>query len=194
MKYLKYALLFACCTLSAVADRAEADTLIAQTLIAQTREALGAKENKLAVDLAKQATAAAPDYAEAFSTLGTAYAMRIGEVNFMAQAMMSSQMLSAYQKSVELDPNHIGGYIGLARFYSNAPAIAGGSLDKAEDYAREVEKRVGWLGANELALIAEKRGDNVSAAELFRTALAGNPNYGEAQAGLARVTTKADAE
>ena len=136
IKYLKYSLLFVLSALALAADQAAADALIAQS-----REAMAAQDHKQALELARQATVAAPDYAKAFSHLGTAYALRIGEVNFMNQAMMSGQMLGAYEKSVELDRNHISGYIGLARYYSNAPAIAGGSLDKAESYAREVAQR-----------------------------------------------------
>jgi len=187
IKYLKYSLLFVLSALALAADQAAADALIAQS-----REAMAAQDHKQALELARQATVAAPDYAKAFSHLGTAYALRIGEVNFMNQAMMSGQMLGAYEKSVELDRNHISGYIGLARYYSNAPAIAGGSLDKAESYAREVAQRIDWLGANELALIAEKRGEKAAAAALFRQSLAGNPNLGEAQAGLARVTAETE--
>ena len=55
----------------------------------------------------------------------------MGEVNFMQQGMLAGRMLAAFKRSVEIDPDHLPGYIGLSRYYQSAPAIAGGSMEKA---------------------------------------------------------------
>ena len=120
-----------------------------------------------------------------------ALTVRINEVNFMAKGMIAGKMLKAYQRSVEIDPNHIVGWIGQCRYYLNAPPIAGGSVDKAETYAREVLNRVPFLGHVEMGLVEEKRGN--LEAEHFSAALADQPEHGEAVAGLKRVTAEAEA-
>ena len=85
------------------------------------------------------------------------------------------------------------GWIGLSRYYLNAPPIAGGSTDMAETYAKEVLALVPFLGNTEMGLVEEKRGNNDKAADYFRASLADNPDYGEAKAGLERVTKEAEA-
>lgn len=120
---------------------------------------------KEAVELAKQATLADPTKAGYFSQLGIALSQRMNEVPFMQMAVMSGQLRKAFQKSVELDPDHIPGLIGLARFYTNAPEIAGGSLEKAAEFAKRVQALNPFLGEIELARVAEK-------AENFADALA----------------------
>lgn len=159
----------------------------ANKLVAAAHAVRETGDTKTAVKLMKQAIAADPTDA----TLQTDYAnlltVRINEVNFMVKGAIAGKMLSAYRKSVELDPYHVVGWIGLCRYYLNAPAIAGGSVDKAETYAKEVFAILPSQGEVEFALIAEKRGDLAAAAEHFRTALSVRPDHGEALAGLSRV-------
>jgi tetratricopeptide (TPR) repeat protein len=131
------------------------------------------KSTKEAVDFAEQAVKADPTRPEYFSQLGMAYARRMGEINFMQQAMLSMKLKKAFEKSVELDPNHVAGLIGLSRFHTNAPEIAGGSLGKAAEFAQRVRRLEPFLGELELANIAAKD-------EKFDVALA----HYEAAAGL----------
>ncbi|MDA8528092.1 hypothetical protein N9K67_04730 [Opitutaceae bacterium] len=165
----------------------------ADDLAAQAAEALKAKDTKTAVSLYEQAVAADPENAELLTDYAGSPTVRIGEVNFMAQGMVAGKMLKAYQRSVEIDPTHVSGWIGLSRYYLNAPPIAGGSADKAEKYAREVLALVPFLGNTEMGLVEEKRGNNDKAAEYFQASLDENPDYGEAKAGLERVTEEAGA-
>lgn len=162
----------------------------AQELATQAKAALEAEETKTAVNLYEQAIKADPDNADLQTEYANALTVRIGQVNFMVQGMIAGKMLKAYERSVEIDPNHVTGWIGQCRYYLNAPAIAGGSADKAEVFANEVFKRVPFLGHVELGLVAEKRGDTAKAAEHFQSALDLQPEYGEALAGLKRVTAE----
>jgi Tfp pilus assembly protein PilF len=52
---------------------------------------------------------------------------------------------------------------------------------------------VPFLGNTEMGLVEEKRGNNDKAAEYFQASLDENPDYGEAKAGLERVTKEAGA-
>ncbi|MCF3650774.1 hypothetical protein [Synoicihabitans lomoniglobus] len=166
----------------------------ATALATEAQATLKAGETKPALALMEKAIEADPNDA----TLQTDYAQmlvtRINEVNFMVKGMVAGKMLKAYERSVEIDPNHLTGWIGLSRYYLNAPAIAGGSADKAEPYAQEVHKRLAWLGNTELALVAEKRGDLAKAAALFQATIDERPDHGEAVAGLKRVTSAAAAK
>lgn len=162
----------------------------ASELAAQAKTMLAADDAKAAIKLYEQAIKADPDSASLQTDYANALAVRINEVNFMAQGMIAGKMLKAYERSVEIDPDHIVGWIGQCRYYLNAPTIAGGSADKAEKFANEVFARVPFLGHVELGLVAEKRGDEAKAAEHFQAALELQPGHGEAMAGLRRVTAE----
>ena len=162
----------------------------ASDLSTQAKELLAAKDSKGAITLYEKALEADPTSATLQTDYANALAVRINEVNFMAKGMIAGKMLKAYQTSVELDPKHVTGWIGLSRYYWNAPPIAGGSLEKATEYANQVKKIVPWLGEVELGLIAEKGGDKAAAAAHFRASLEGNPDHGEAIAALKRVTAE----
>jgi tetratricopeptide (TPR) repeat protein len=166
---------------------AEEAALTSVEIAAEAAELLKAGETKDAIKRYEAAIAAGPDSAELQSSYAHALTQRIGEVNFMAQGMIAGKMLKAYQRSVELDPDHIRGWIGLCRYYLNAPAIAGGSAGKAESYAREVHARVPYLGEVELGLVEEKRGNHEVAAAHYQTALELKPDYTPAINGLKRV-------
>jgi Flp pilus assembly protein TadD len=130
------------------------------------------KDFKAAVDFAEKATKADPTKAEYFSQLGIAISQRMNEVNFMQMAAMSGRLRKAFEKSVELDPNHVPGLIGLIRYYTNAPEIAGGSLEKAKEFALRVQKIVPLQGEIELGHIAAKAEDYAEALRHYEAAIA----------------------
>lgn len=143
---------------------------------------------KEAVELAERAVAAAPTQAGLHANLGRMLGQRIGEVNFLHQGLLARELRLAFEKAVELDPEMIEGYIGLARYYTNSPAIAGGGREPAERYAREVEKRQPQLGTLELARIAERFSDPATAATLYTKAAAVQPDSAQIQESLGRVS------
>ncbi|MBI3885271.1 MAG: hypothetical protein HY302_06025 [Opitutae bacterium] len=128
------------------------------------------KRLKEAVDFAEQATKADPTKPDYFSQLGVALSLRMSELNFMQQAMTAGKMKKAFEKSVALDPNHVAGLIGLARYYTNAPEIAGGSLAKAKEFAERVQKLQPFLGESELGRIAERGEDYAGALAHYEAA------------------------
>lgn len=147
-------------------DLPKAATLLAPLTAADSKDAaafytlsqvrLAQKDAKGAIEVAEKATVLDATKAAYFSQLGMAVGQRMGEVTFMQQAMMAGKLKKAFAKAVELDPNDIAGLIGLTRFYVNAPEIAGGSLEKATEYAKRLEKIDAIAGAVELGNIAEK--------------------------------------
>ncbi|MBI2814046.1 MAG: tetratricopeptide repeat protein [Opitutae bacterium] len=141
-----------------------------------SQERLQQKSTKEAVELAEQATQADATKPEYFSQLGIALSVRMGEMNFMQQAMVAGKMRKAFEKSIALDPKHVAGLIGLARYYANAPEIAGGSLEKAREFADRVHALNPVLGLAEYANIAEKGEDYAGALAHFEAALKLKPD------------------
>ena len=163
--------------------RAEACALVAEIRVRQRRvkEAIGLLEQAGKLDPQK------PDYQ---SRLGSVMSMRMGEVNFMQQGLLAGRMLNAFKRSIELDPNHVPGYIGLARYYENAPEIAGGSLDKAAECAEEARKRDAFAGTLELGFVAERRGQPENALKYFDEALLLRPEQAWLHEQTGRVLAK----
>jgi tetratricopeptide (TPR) repeat protein len=70
------------------------------------------------------------------NTLGTLAA----DANLFKQAMLGPKMKSAWERAVELDKNAVDPRESLIQYYLQAPAIAGGSVDKAIEIANEIIK------------------------------------------------------
>ncbi|HLP08848.1 MAG TPA: tetratricopeptide repeat protein [Opitutaceae bacterium] len=116
------------------------------------------KRNKEAVVFAERAVQVAPDSADLQALLGRTLGARIGELIFVQQGFVASRMLQAFHRAVELDPHHVPALVGLANYYMNAPAIVGGSVEKAEEYIRKIETLAPGEAAALQARIRERRG------------------------------------
>ena len=147
----------------------------APALHQQGIERLQQKNAKEAVEFAEKATKADPTKPEYFSQLGIALSQRMNEVPFTQMAMLSVKMKKAFEKSIALDPKHLTGLIGLARFYTNAPEIAGGSLEKAKEFADRVRALDELLGEIELGHVAFKGEDYAGALPHYQAAVALKP-------------------
>ena len=177
--YGKAAALLEPLTLAGAQDAA-AFHLLSQVRFAQ-------KDAKRAIALAEQATELEPSKPAHFSQLGMAYAQRMGEVGFMQQAMMAGKLKQAFASAVALDPNDVAGLIGLGRYYANAPEIAGGSLEKAKEYALRVSRLNPFLGAVELGQIAVSDENPAEALAQFETAAKLRPADAQVQMLCGRV-------
>jgi Flp pilus assembly protein TadD len=137
-------------------------------MLSQVR--LAQKNTPEAIVLAEKATTLDATKPEYFSQLGMALGTRMSEVGFMQQAMMAGKLKKAFAQAVELDPNNVAGLIGLSRFYTNAPEIAGGSTKKAKEFAMRVQRIDPFLGSIELGGIAERDESYEEALEHFEAA------------------------
>ena len=70
--------------------------------------------------------------------LGRALSERIHQLPVFNKLPMARRIEAAFLRAVELDPASIEGHIALARYYSEAPPIAGGDRGKAEHHARRL--------------------------------------------------------
>ncbi|HCZ37830.1 MAG TPA: hypothetical protein DHV26_18060, partial [Cytophagales bacterium] len=62
------------------------------------------------------------------------------DANIFRQATLGPKMKSAWEKAVQLDPKTVDARESLIQYYLQAPAIAGGSVDKAIEMANEIKK------------------------------------------------------
>jgi len=162
----------------------------AAALHKQSIASIQQKKAKEAVEFAEQAAKADPTKPEYFSQLGIALSQRMNEVNFIQMAGLSSKLKKAFEKSIELDPNHVPGLIGLVRFYAGAPEIAGGSLVKAAEFATRVQKIDPFLGTIELARVCEKDEKFAEALAHYEAAALLKPEHAGMQNACGRMLAK----
>lgn len=143
-----------------------------------------AKEAVAEFEKAIKLDATNPDY---HADLGSAISRLMPEANFIQKAMLSGKMLKAFERAVELNPQHLGGLIGLTRYYSNAPEIAGGSMEKAAATATRVKAIHPFLGELEFANIAERNDDFAAALAHYTAAARINPQHAGARHGSGRM-------
>ncbi|MBI2513620.1 MAG: tetratricopeptide repeat protein [Opitutae bacterium] len=159
----------------------------ALNLLSQVR--MAQKNTKDAIALAEKAAQLAPDNADYHAQLGIALSARMPELAFMQQAMIAGKMRKAFERAVALDPKNANALVGLARYFANAPEIAGGSLIKAAEFAARLKELDPFLGESELGRIAE-RGEKLSEALAHYEAAAQTKPDAGAQFNYGRVLAK----
>ena len=104
------------------------------------------KEYDKAIKWFKKAVKLNKDSSEYHFWLGNAYGERIQRVGKIKQAFMATKWKKAWLKAVELDADNIDARFSLMQYYLNAPAIAGGSKEKAHEQSKEIKKRDPKMG------------------------------------------------
>lgn len=105
------------------------------------RSALDAFDQGLysdAVSEAERAITLDPERPEYHLMLGRALSERIHQIPVFNKLPMAHRIHAAFLLAVELDPENIEGHRALARYYSEAPPVAGGDPVKAEHHARRL--------------------------------------------------------
>lgn len=150
------------------------------------------KENKSKEAAAEFEKAAQldPTNADYHADYGRALSQRMAEANFMQKAMLSSKMKQAFERTLELNPTHVGGLIGMARWYAGAPEFVGGSLEKAAAFAARVRAVHPFLGEIELAAVAERGEDFAAALAHYEAAATLNPQHPGAENACGRMLVK----
>ncbi len=157
-------------------------------LLSQVR--LGQKNTKDAIALAEKAAQLAPTNADYQAQLGVALSARMPELGFMQQAMVAGKMRKAFERAVELDPKNFNGLVGLARYFANAPEIAGGSLTKAAEFAARLKEVNPFLGESELGRIAERGEQFADALAHYEAAAQLKPDAASAPFNCGRMLVK----
>ncbi len=107
--------------------------------------------------------------------LGEALVERIAEVPFFLKLAVAKRMRAAYEKAVELDADNLPARVAVARYHSEAPAVAGGSPATAEAQLEEIRRRDPALAHVARGLIHEQLGRPEPAAEEIEAAIEVDP-------------------
>jgi len=102
--------------------------------------------------------------------LGNALGDQAQHANKLKLPFLARRVKSEFEKAVELDPTSIDGRHGMIQFYAQAPGVMGGSLDKAKEQAREIEKLNAMRGHVEMAVLLENKDKDLVGAEREYTA------------------------
>jgi tetratricopeptide (TPR) repeat protein len=114
--------------------------LFAQTtLIEQGRAAISRGDSDAAIEILEKAVAQSPKSAEAHFTLGSAYGAKVQAGGMLAAAKYGSRIKEEFEKAAALDPKYVEPRFGLVQIYAEAPAIMGGSYEKALEQAKEIK-------------------------------------------------------
>jgi tetratricopeptide (TPR) repeat protein len=72
--------------------------------------------------------------------LGNALGNTADSTSKIKLPFLARRVKSEFERTVALDPQSLDGRAGLVDFYSQAPSVMGGSMDKAHEQAREILK------------------------------------------------------
>ena len=97
---------------------------------------------------------------------GQAYGSAAGNASFFKQMRLAGKIKSSFERAVELDADNVDARSGLIVYYLNAPGIAGGSEEKAEQQAIEIGKRDVFRGHLAMANIYQAQ-ENDQAVEQY---------------------------
>ncbi len=120
-----------------------------------------------AVDHCEEAVELDDNNAEYHFWYGQVLGREVQEASVFRQPFLAPSVLEEFEKTIALDPNHVGGLIGAAQFYQFAPGIMGGDNEKAKEYAKiliDMEVSQGFLI---LAQVLAAEDKNEQAEEVF---------------------------
>ena len=104
--------------------------------------------------------------------LGRALGEKASRASFVSAYGLAKRTREEFEQATQLNPRNADALADLGEFYSSAPGVVGGGMDKAQGVAAQLDK-VGPARAHELrARIAEGNKDYATAEREFHAAIA----------------------
>jgi tetratricopeptide (TPR) repeat protein len=168
-----FMLLALICTVRAVAADPSVEQMLASGSIDEVIRTLSNKNDAASLNLlsrayyaieqwdnavrnGERAIALSPDNAMYHLWLGREYGEKAAASNPFSAASLARKTKSEFETAVKLDPANVQAHADLAEYYTEAPSIMGGGVDKAREQATQVASydlaTSHWI----LAIIAEK--------------------------------------
>jgi len=114
--------------------------------IEQGRAAINRGDSDAAIELLEKSIAQGPPSAEAHFQLGRAYLSKVQQLGMMSAMTYGPKAKGEFERAVTLDPKHLEARLGLVQFYAAAPAMMGGSPEKALEQAEAIKAIDGLYG------------------------------------------------
>lgn len=156
-------------------------SLAAQTpLIDQGRAALARQDVEAGIALLERAVAQTPKDAEAHYHLGLGYGAKAEQGGMFVAARFAPKARGAWEQAVALNPRHLEARFRLIEFYTMAPGLLGGSMDKALAQAQAIKALDPLLGHRAYAFVYLKQQKPDLAKREFTEALREQPTSAKA--------------
>jgi len=110
-------------------------------LFADGKAAMRRGEHEKSAKLFEEAVKLKPNNAEYHYFLGAAYGNQAQKAGMFGGMSLAKKAKAEFERAVQLDPNDLGARFALIDFYTVAPGIVGGSMEKALEQAAEIRKR-----------------------------------------------------
>ena len=108
--------------------------------------------------------------------LGNALGDETQKANKLRQPFLARRVKSEFERAVALDSTAIDPREGLVDFYSMAPGIMGGSMEKAKAQAAEITKLNPIRGNLKTARVAEREKDFAAAERAYKSVIEAAPD------------------
>lgn len=138
------------------------------------------EEVEAAIERLIEATETEPDSSLFHLWLGDAYVQRIEQVGMLKKMGLAKKARTSFERAVELSPRDYEAREALMGYYLNAPAIAGGGRDKAEQQVAEMKKIDPTKGHLMMGRIHSEDEDWKAAAGEYRQAIEAGDRSAEA--------------
>jgi tetratricopeptide (TPR) repeat protein len=125
----------------------------ADALVAAARQALAEDRTNEAIELLERAIERDGTRAELHLWRGRAYARRAEQASAFKRAWFAGIARGAFTRTLELEPGNLAAHRALMEFYLEAPAVAGGSLERAVEQAEQIVRLDPDEGSRALALL-----------------------------------------
>lgn len=187
-----FALLFASATAGFAAP--EASQLLSSGHVSEAVTALSSHEDAQSLNLLSRAYFAMERWDEAVKCgeravklepqnasyhlwLGREYGRKAGDSNPLSAAGLAKKARNEFERAVQLDPANVPARVDLAEYYTEAPSLMGGGLDKATAQAAAVQHLNPAMAHLILARVANKDKRYADAENEYQAAIkqSGNP-------------------
>jgi tetratricopeptide (TPR) repeat protein len=129
-----------------------------------------------AVKYGERAVSLDPGNASYHLWLAREYGRKAEDSGALAAAGAARKAKSEFERAVQLAPDDVGARLDLAEYYTEAPSIMGGGIDKARNQAAQMQKYDVANAHLILARIADKQKQYADAEAQFRAAIRGAKN------------------